>query len=103
MTKIKIARSAVPVLLVFAGLTLAACETTGSTHSEMPLAAAAKPDKPPTHAEVAATCWMSVEKGYKDASLDKRADFVTKCIDQKMKAAGQPATAQKQAEPKPKT
>ena len=50
--------------------------------------AAAAPEeaaKPPlTHSEAAMQCWMSVEKGRADASLDKRADVVTKCINDKM-------------------
>jgi hypothetical protein len=30
---------------------------------------------------------MKTEKGHADANLDKRADVVTKCIDDKLKAA----------------
>jgi hypothetical protein len=45
--------------------------------------------KPMTRQEAALQCWMSVEKGHKDASLDGRADIVTKCINDKLKA--QPA------------
>ncbi|MBI1202095.1 MAG: hypothetical protein GC182_06245 [Rhodopseudomonas sp.] len=66
---------------------LAGCETDGTT------LAAAKPTeapKPPmTHQLAAEQCWMSTE-GNKalDANLDKRADVVTKCIADKMKAAG---------------
>ena len=33
----------------------------------------------------AAECWKSVEKNYATMNLDKRADIVTKCIDNKMK------------------
>ena len=83
---------AVIFVLAAAGL-LAGCETDGN--SPGPLAALstpakpAEPEKPPeppmTHARAASDCWMSVEKGYKDASLDKRADYVSKCIDDKMK------------------
>jgi hypothetical protein len=33
----------------------------------------------------AAECWKSAEKNYATMNLDKRADIVTKCIDDKMK------------------
>ena len=72
------------LLAALAALTLTACETTGSG----PAAEAAKPPEPPMTRKRAATeCWMSTEKGRGDANLDKRADTVTKCIDDKMKAA----------------
>jgi hypothetical protein len=41
-----------------------------------------------THSRAATECWMATEKGHNEPDLDKRADIVTKCIDQKMKAAG---------------
>jgi len=67
-----------------AALALGGCETTGSGTA----AQAAKPPEPPeppmTHARAATECWMGTEKAHTD--LDKRADIVTKCIDQKMKA-----------------
>jgi Spy/CpxP family protein refolding chaperone len=66
-------------LLVLAAA-LAGCETTGTGTAA---AVAAKP--PMTHARAATECWMGTEKAHTD--LDKRADIVTKCIDQKMKAA----------------
>ena len=40
-----------------------------------------------THSRAATECWMATEKGRADINLDKRADIVTKCIDDKMKAA----------------
>ena len=40
-----------------------------------------------THSRAAAECWMSTEKGTASQDLDKRADYVTKCIDEKMKSA----------------
>jgi len=74
------------VLAALAALALAACETTGPG----PAAEAAKPPEPPmTHARAATQCWMSTEKGSAAKDIDKRADFVTKCIDQKMKAAAE--------------
>ena len=72
------------LLAALAALALAACETTGSG----PAAEAAKPPEPPmTHARAATQCWMSTEKGSAGKDIDKRADIVTKCIDDKMKAA----------------
>ena len=70
-------------LIVLAAMALAGCETTGAG----PAPVAAKPPEPPmTHTRAATECWMGTEKARTD--LDKRADIVTKCIDQKMKAAG---------------
>jgi len=40
-----------------------------------------------THARAAMECWMKIEKSRSDGNLDKRADVVTKCIDDKMRAA----------------
>jgi type IV pilus biogenesis protein CpaD/CtpE len=40
------------------------------------------------HTRAAAECWMSTEKTDARMNLDKRADIVNKCIDDKMKAAG---------------
>jgi hypothetical protein len=87
--------------LALAAVVLAGCETDGNTHG--PLASLsspakkeepAKPAEPPmTHARAASECWMSTEKGRADANLDKRADFVNKCIDEKMqKTAAAPKT-----------
>ena len=71
-------------LLALAGMMLAGCETTGST----PAAQAAGPPAPPmTHSRAAMECWMATEKGHGSADLDKRADIVTRCIDDKMKSA----------------
>jgi hypothetical protein len=47
--------------------------------------------EPMTHARAARECWMKTEKANAHADLDKRADLVNKCIDEKMKAAGAPA------------
>jgi hypothetical protein len=78
--------------LALAAVVLAGCETDGNTPG--PLASLSSPakkegpakaDPPMTHARAASECWMSTEKGRADTNLDKRADFVTKCIDEKMK------------------
>jgi hypothetical protein len=72
------------LLAAFAALALAACETTGAGTSVKP--EAAKPPEPPmTHTRAAEQCWMATEKGAINMSLDKRADLVDKCIEDKMK------------------
>ena len=83
------------VLLVAVAI-LSGCETDGSPPG--PLAelaaynskkddAAKPPEAPMTRSRAAMECWMQTEKGRADANLDKRADFVTKCIDDKLKTA----------------
>ena len=76
---------ALAVLLLACSPLLAACQTDASG----PSAQAAPQEAPPplTRQEAAAQCWMSVEKTHKNTGLDQRADIVTKCIDDKMKAA----------------
>lgn len=99
-------------LFVSCALVLAACETdgTGPTAADAPRAepASARPDaaarpqaaKPPepvrntepmTRSRAARECWMRTEKASAHEDLDKRADVVNKCIEQKMNAAGVPA------------
>ena len=46
---------------------------------------------PMTHTRAARECWMRTEKSGPSMDLDRRADIVNKCIDEKMKAAGAPA------------
>jgi hypothetical protein len=81
------------VLLAAAALALAGCETDGN--SPGPLASLSSPAKPAepekpvepmTRSRAASECWMSTEKGSHGANIDKRADVVTKCIDDKMKS-----------------
>src|SRR5664279_3439931 len=81
------------LLVVLAAAGLSACETTGlGTTTE-----AAKPAEPPMTRRLAAEqCWMASEKGSAALPLDKRADIVNKCIEQKMKTASgntEPASA----------
>ena len=77
-------RLTLPVLLVLAAAALAGCETTGAGAKPE----AAKPVEPPmTRTRAAEQCWMATEKGNAGLALDKRADVVDKCIEQKMKAA----------------
>ncbi len=85
--------------LALAALALAACETTGA--GVKPEAAKA-PEPPMTHTRAAEQCWMSTEKGAASMSLDKRADLVDKCIEQKMKggsASAEPAPEAKKKKP----
>lgn len=89
-----IARVCLRILAVtLAAAALAACETAGTGAPEV----AAKPvELPMTHARAAEQCWMSTEKTNASLSLEKRADLVDKCIEQKMKAgsgASEPAPA----------
>ena len=64
-------------------LALAACETTGPGAP----AVAAAPQPPMTHSQAAMECWMGPEKADAHVNLDKRADIVDRCIEQKMKGA----------------
>ncbi len=80
-------------LVALAGLALAGCETTGSPGPQ----AAAAP-KPMTHQEAALDCWMGTEKFARTMSLDKRADLVDKCIDDKMKGEAAPMLAEAKPE-----
>jgi hypothetical protein len=43
-----------------------------------------------THSRAAMECWMKTEKGQPGGDLDKRADVVNKCIDEKLKTAQAP-------------
>jgi hypothetical protein len=99
-------------LFVSCVLVLAGCETdgTGPTAADAPKAepASARPEapaariqaakpsepvrdpEPMTRSRAARECWMRTEKASAHEDLDKRADLVNKCIDQKMNAAGVP-------------
>lgn len=82
-------------LIVAAAAMLAGCETDGNTPG--PFAALstpskpaepAKPPEPPmTRSRAASECWMGTEKGSASVNIDKRADIVNKCIDDKLKTA----------------
>ena len=82
------------VLIVAAAGLLAACETDGSNspgpfaslNSSKPAEPAGPPEPPMTRSRAASECWMKTEKGSLKANLDKRADVVDKCIDDKMKS-----------------
>jgi hypothetical protein len=87
-------------LLTICAMALASCETdtTGPTAGVRPNADAPRPQagpvtnsEPMTHSRAARECWMRTEKGSAHENLDKRAELVNKCIDEKMKAAGAPS------------
>ncbi len=86
-----LARARRLALLIVAAGVLAGCETLGGDAG--PATQAAKPGEPPkpelpmTRSRAATECWMKTEKGSAGIGIDKRADIVTKCIDDKMKAA----------------
>jgi hypothetical protein len=90
-------------LLMMAGGLLAGCQTDGTPSNPLSeLAAAtgkkddaakpaATPGEPPiTRSQAAMECWMQTEKNSAAANLDKRADVVNKCIDDKLKKAEAP-------------
>jgi hypothetical protein len=86
------------VLAITGGL-LAGCQTDGPSSNPLSELTAnsgkkeepAKPAEPPmTRSNAAMECWMKTEKGAGSGDLDKRADVVNKCIDEKMKVAGAP-------------
>lgn len=90
----------VTLLLVTGGL-LAGCQTDGPSSNPLSELAAyngkkeepAKPAEPPmTRSTAAMECWMKTEKGTSSENLDKRADVVNKCIDDKLKTAPAPKT-----------
>ena len=97
-------RRKISVLIVLAGTAalLSGCQTDGSPSNPLTELAtyndkkadpdkAAKPAEPPmTRSRAAMECWMKTENGRGDGNLDKRADAVNKCIDDKLKTAEAP-------------
>jgi hypothetical protein len=101
-------RTAAALAALTAALALAACQTDGAGPSaaDAPKAQAASnptasapaqvarpatatdDGEPMTRARAARECWMRTEKANPHQDLDKRADVVNKCIDDKLKAAG---------------
>jgi hypothetical protein len=97
------------VLLTIAAALLSGCQTDGNSPGPFaslstpanqakpaepakPVEAAKPPDPPKaeppmTKSRAAMECWMKTEKGSAGADLDKRADVVNKCIDDKLKSA----------------
>jgi hypothetical protein len=80
--------------LAVAAALLAGCQTDNPSSNPLSELAAyndkktepAKPPEPPmTRSRAAMECWMKTEKGRGDGDLDKRADVVNKCIDEKLK------------------
>ena len=89
----------IPRLLLGAltALALAGCETTGTG---APTQTAKAPEPPMTRTRAAEQCWMLTEKAATTMSLDKRADVVNKCIEDKLK--GGSASAEPAPEPEGK-
>jgi hypothetical protein len=96
------------VLVTACALALAGCETdaTSPAAGDAPRAVTStRPEagpprsqgapvansEPMTHSRAARECWMRTEKGSAHENLDKRAELVNKCIDEKLKAAGVPS------------
>jgi len=83
-------QSLTALALLFGAVLLAACETTSPGAAPAATAQAAPPEPPMTRSRAAEMCWMSTEKGAASQNLDKRADLVNKCIEDKMKGAAAP-------------
>jgi hypothetical protein len=85
------------VLFIACALALAGCETdaTGPTAGDVrraaPSTAPVANSEPMTHSRAARECWMRTEKANAHENLDKRAELVNRCIDEKLKAAGVPS------------
>lgn len=95
------ARHAMRVLMILtsAVVLLGGCQTDGSsplsdlvTSSDKKAEPATPPEPPMTRSRAAMECWMKTENGHADGNLDKRADVVNKCIDEKLKTAQTPKT-----------
>jgi len=104
-------RAAASLAVLTAALALAACETdgTGQAAADAPKAQAASPrpetpsaqtarpaaaddGEPMTRARAARECWMRTEKANPHQDIDKRADVVNKCIEDKLKGVAPPKT-----------
>jgi len=81
------ARARSLALVIGAAALLAGCETTGPGRATLAARTSTPPEPPMTRSRASTECWMKTEKGRGDGNLDKRADVVTKCIDDKMRAA----------------
>ena len=73
-------------VMALAAVSLAGCETTETTGSIGPRAAAPPPEPPMTHARAASECWSRIEKQRTVTNIDKRADLALKCIEDKLTA-----------------
>jgi len=93
-------------LLAGGALALAACQTDGGSPvatdalrvdaapADLQSAGPAEPVADPgsmTRTRAARECWMRTEKTNAHENLDRRADVVNKCIEDKMKATSGPA------------
>ena len=70
------------VLLLFAcTLPLTGCTSAVTPRTQTPVANSG----PMTHSRAARECWMRAERTSARENLDKRADLVNKCIEDKMR------------------
>jgi hypothetical protein len=70
------------VLLLFAcTLPLTGCTSAVTPRTQTPVANSG----PMTHSRAARECWMRTERTSARENLDKRADLVNKCIEDKMR------------------
>jgi hypothetical protein len=76
---------------------LGGCQTDSNG---LPVADGKPQPAPMTHEQAALECWMSTEHGRADLPLDKRADIVDKCINDKMSGKTPAAETKKEAKPK---
>ena len=101
-TSLVTAKAGVAALLLVTSGLLAGCQTDGGPSNPIselaayngkkdePKVAAKPPEPPMTRSRAAMECWMKLEKGGASKDLDKRADIVNKCIDEKLKTAEAP-------------
>ena len=86
------AGKALALLLLACTPALTACQTDspGPSAQASPQEAAKEAAKPPTRQEAALQCWASADKAHPKMDVDRRADIVTKCINDKMKTSPAP-------------
>jgi len=98
------ARPILTALVLACAPALSACQTDSPVAPIAQAAPQREQPKTPTRQEAAWQCWNAVDKTHKEASLDKRADIVTKCIDDKMNSTQSPPAAEVEPKtPKSKT
>jgi hypothetical protein len=92
---------ALVILLMLSAPALTACVTDSGPSAMASAQAPTPPPAPLTHQQAALDCWMGTEKADAHMNLDKRADIVTQCIKDKMKASEGAAAAAEAGKPKP--
>jgi hypothetical protein len=75
-------------IMLFAAITLGGCQATGADVLPiLPASEVTATEPEMTRTRAAEICWMNTEKGHSSINLERRADLVNKCIDEKMKGA----------------